>query len=125
MDNEKIPIHYYHSFKVTILVVVGGGGEISKFYAIISHEPTTVISFYPSFHFFFHHHLHAFIHKTYFVWVRLLDSLTVHSTNLNRYGRSCYTIQTRHDNPARIVSRSLPNLLVGRLAGLFSEAPGI
>jgi hypothetical protein len=32
MANEKIPIHYYHSLKVTILVVVGGvlTGEIDR-----------------------------------------------------------------------------------------------
>jgi hypothetical protein len=123
MANEKIWIHYYHSLKVTIFSR-SLGGEISKRDAIISHESTTVTSFYPSFH-FFHNHLHALIHKTYSVWVRLLDSLTVHSTDLNSYGRSCYTIQPRHDNPARIVSRSLPNLSTGRLAGLFLEAPGI
>jgi hypothetical protein len=85
MVNEKIPTHYYHSCKIIILVVLEGGGEISKSYTIISHEPTIVILFLPSFH-LFHHHLHAFTRKTYSAQKRLLDSLTVHFTELLAMG---------------------------------------
>jgi hypothetical protein len=63
-----------------------GGGEISKSYTIISHEPTTIIFFfYPSFR-LFHHHLHAFTHKTYSAKKRLLDSRTMHFTEMLAMG---------------------------------------
>jgi hypothetical protein len=126
MANDKILIHYYHdphTLKVIISVVVGGGGgwDIETLYHHFTQTDYCHFFFISS----FHHHLHALIRKTYFVWVRLLDSMTMHFTELNSYGRSCYTIRTHHNNPARIVSRSLPNLLAGWLVGLFSESPGI
>jgi hypothetical protein len=64
---------------------VGGGERILKSYAIISHKPTTVIPFYPSFR-LFSPPFAAFTHKTYYVQKRLLDSLTVHFTELLAMG---------------------------------------
>jgi hypothetical protein len=125
MAKEKILIHYYHSLKVTILAVVRGGGGGYRNFMPSFHTNRLPSPLFTHHFIFFHHHLHALIYKTYFVQVRLLDSLIVHSTELNSYGRSYYTIQTRQENPAKNVSRSLPNLSAGRLARLFLEAPGI
>jgi hypothetical protein len=86
MANEKIPIHYYHSLKVTILAVVGGGG--GKYRNLMpSFHTNRLPSFLFTHHFIcFHHHLHAFTRKTYSVQKRLLDSLTVHFTELLAMG---------------------------------------
>jgi len=85
MANEKIPTHYYHSLIVIILVVLGRGGIYRDL--MPSFHKNQLPSFLFTHHFIcFHHHLHAFTHKTYSVQKQLLDSLTVHFTELLSMG---------------------------------------
>jgi hypothetical protein len=70
--------------KSLLAALEGGGGNIKVLYhhfTRINHRH----SYLPSFH-LFHHHLHAFTRKTHSTQKRLLDSLTLHFTELLAMG---------------------------------------